>query len=91
MAILVKSDSARNFEDLPPTQRCMTAYQVTGCNRKRFSSAASFKKEEDPVIRGGRVGPHCRNCGTLGKMRKGFGRLQIRLKTKGAVINTYMF
>ena len=28
MAILVKSDSARNFEDLPPTQRCIDSVYI---------------------------------------------------------------
>ena len=48
-----------------PDSSCLSrvSAELRGCNRKRFSSAASFKKEEDPVIRGGRVGPHCRNCG----------------------------
>ena len=45
MAILVKSDSARNFEDLPPTQRCIdSVYIRRGCDRKRFNSAAFIKK-----------------------------------------------
>ena len=45
VAILVKSDSARTFEDLPPTQRCVdSVYSYVGCDRKRFSSAALFKK-----------------------------------------------
>ena len=44
MAILVKSDSARNFEDLPPTQRCIdSVYIRRGCDRKRFNSAAFIK------------------------------------------------
>ena len=37
--------------------------ELRGCDRKRFSSAALNKNEEDPVIRGGRVGLHCRDCG----------------------------
>ena len=28
VAILVKSDSARNFEDLPPTQRCIDSVYI---------------------------------------------------------------
>ena len=50
MAILVKSDSARNFEDLPPTQRCIdSVYIRRGCDRKRFNSAAFIKKKGHPV------------------------------------------
>ena len=48
-----------------PDSSCLSrvSAELRGCNRKRFSSAALFKKEEDPVIQGGRVGPHCRDCG----------------------------
>ena len=37
--------------------------ELSGCDRKRFNSAALYKKEQDPVIRGGRAGRHCRDCG----------------------------
>ena len=66
MAILVKSDSARNFEDLPPTQRCIdSVYIRRGCDRKRFNSAAFIKKKGHPVTwAGGRgftakIGSRC--------------------------------
>ena len=49
MAILVESDSACNFEDLPPTQRCIDSVYIEGCDRKRFSSAAFIKKRGHPV------------------------------------------
>ena len=37
--------------------------ELSGCDRKRFSSAALNKKEEDPIIRAGGRGVHCRYCG----------------------------
>ena len=64
MAILVKSDSARNFEDLPPTQRCIdSVYIRRGCDRKRFNSAAFIKKKGASSHLGGRAGLHCKDCG----------------------------
>ena len=55
MAILVKSDSARSFEDLPPTQRCIdSVYIRRGFDRKRFNSAAFIEKGHPVTWAGGR-------------------------------------
>ena len=52
---MVKSDSARNFEDLPPTQRCIdSVYIRRECVRKRFNSAAFIKKGHPVTWAGGR-------------------------------------
>ena len=61
VAILVKSDSARAFEDLPPTQRCIDSVYFDGV-RSEALQLSSFiqKKEDDPFTRGGRAGLHCK-------------------------------
>ena len=61
-----QKDSARNFKNLPPTQRCIGSVSIDcGCDRKRFSSAAFFFKKKErtcyhPVGRAGWF--HCKDC-----------------------------
>ena len=49
MAILVKSDSARNFEDLPPTQRCIDSVYIDGVRSEALQLSSFYQKKGHPV------------------------------------------
>ena len=65
VAILVKSDSARNFQR-PPTLPALyrQRYLNWGVRSEALQlSSIKQKREEDPFTRGGRAGSHCKVCG----------------------------
>ena len=56
VAILVKNDPAHNFEDLPPTQRCVAACIVKGVRFEALQFSSS--KQNYPIRVGGRESLH---------------------------------
>ena len=69
VAILVKSYSARNFKDLPPTQRCIDSVYIDGVRSEALQLSSFYKKGASSHL-GGRVGLHCRNCGSMASSPK---------------------
>ena len=56
VAILVKSDSARNFEDLPPTQRCIDSVYIRRGAIGSASAQQLLKKKGGRSFHPGRAG-----------------------------------